>query len=75
MNILLTDIDECLTENAGCGQICTNTMGSFVCSCNQGFTLSSDGRNCTGKLQTYLSWQSHNLARIRDIIMHCDFRY
>ena len=52
VNILLTDIDECLTDNGGCGQVCTNTAGSFVCSCNQGFTLASDGRNCTGKLHT-----------------------
>lgn len=49
MNVDLTDLNECLSENGGCRQICTNTVGSYVCSCNEGFTLASDGHNCTGK--------------------------
>ena len=49
MNVDLTDLNECLTENGGCRQTCTNTVGSYVCSCNEGFTLASDRRNCTGK--------------------------
>ena len=40
------DIDECADNTDGCDQTCTNTMGSFVCSCDSGFTLSSDGRTC-----------------------------
>ncbi|CAK8671827.1 unnamed protein product [Clavelina lepadiformis] len=27
------DIDECAVNNGGCSDICTNTNGSFVCSC------------------------------------------
>ena len=26
--------------------MCSNTPGSFTCSCNPGFTLSTDGRSC-----------------------------
>ena len=44
-----SDINECQTNNGGCGQICNNTDGSFECSCNQGYSLSSDSTNCIGK--------------------------
>ena len=29
--------------------MCTNTQGSFECSCNSGYTLSVDGTTCIGK--------------------------
>ena len=52
-NILLNilwwlDNDECLTNNGGCSvnARCTNTRGSFYCTCNAGF--SGDGFMCTG---------------------------
>ena len=41
-----TDLNECSTSNGGCGQICTNSFGSFQCSCNSGFSLAADGRTC-----------------------------
>lgn len=28
--------------------MCTNTDGSYVCSCNVGYQLESDEHNCTG---------------------------
>jgi hypothetical protein len=43
-----TDIDECTADTDGCGQVCTNTDGSFTCSCNSGYTLDSNGRTCNG---------------------------
>ena len=42
-------MDECAADTDGCQQICTNTIGSFLCGCNTGFTLSVDGRTCSGK--------------------------
>ena len=42
------DIDECLSPDNGCEQICNNTVGSYVCSCMNGFTLNADGRTCDG---------------------------
>ena len=42
------DIDECIDENGGCSQTCTNTEGSFNCGCNSGFVLDDDGANCNG---------------------------
>ena len=45
-----TDVDECATNNGGCAQTCTNTVGSFVCSCPSGYTLASNGLTCDGEL-------------------------
>ncbi|XP_019614687.1 PREDICTED: uncharacterized protein LOC109462574 [Branchiostoma belcheri] len=43
---IVTDINECETNNGGCEQICTNTIGSFECSCRDGFLLAADGLTC-----------------------------
>ena len=45
----VVDINECNQGNGGCEQICTNTFGSYKCSCNDGYTLDFDGVSCTGK--------------------------
>ena len=45
----ITDIDECasnLTNN--CGQICINSFGSFMCSCERGFRLVRETGECQG---------------------------
>ena len=31
-----------------CDQICSNTLGSYTCSCVRGFRLAADGKSCTG---------------------------
>ena len=40
-------MNECSTNNGGCDHICTNTDGSFECSCNTGYSLTADGLTCT----------------------------
>ncbi|XP_019615701.1 PREDICTED: uncharacterized protein LOC109463369 [Branchiostoma belcheri] len=40
------DIDECSAANGGCDHVCTNTLGSFQCSCVDGFNLNVDGHSC-----------------------------
>jgi hypothetical protein len=46
---LLTDVNEC-TSRHGCGQICENTVGSYLCSCEEGFKLQlSDRKTCRRK--------------------------
>ena len=42
-----SDIDECATDNGGCGHYCTNTPGSYQCSCRDGYTLEED-YSCAG---------------------------
>ena len=44
------DINECESNTDNCNENadCTNTEGSFTCSCNPGYT--GDGVSCTSKL-------------------------
>lgn len=42
------DIDECLSQPEPCEQECTNNIGSFECTCNTGYRLQGNGRNCSG---------------------------
>jgi len=44
------DINECGSRNGGCAHVCTNTVGTFTCSCRTGFMLTSDQRSCVGKV-------------------------
>lgn len=47
----ISDTNEC--EQPGvCGPHgeCLNTDGSFHCVCEQGFSISADGRTCEGKI-------------------------
>jgi len=43
---LLVDKDECASNNGGCQHICKNTVGSYQCSCHNGFTLHDNQRDC-----------------------------
>ena len=45
-----TDVDECLTSTHNCDSnaACTNTVGSFFCTCSPGY--SGDGMICAGAL-------------------------
>ena len=58
------DIDECTisTDNCDSNAICTNTIGSFTCACNQGYR--GNGVNCNGM----------NNKKYRSSIMSC-YRY
>ncbi|KAI8508916.1 hypothetical protein Bbelb_127640 [Branchiostoma belcheri] len=40
------DVNECLTNNGQCDHRCTNTRGSFTCSCDTNFLLGPDMRTC-----------------------------
>ncbi|CAB4002694.1 multiple epidermal growth factor-like domains 6 [Paramuricea clavata] len=40
------DMDECKTQNGGCEHNCCNTVGGYYCTCNAGYTLQSDKKNC-----------------------------
>lgn len=44
--VFFTDKDECATDNGGCQHICKNTIGSYVCSCSNGYTLHENGHDC-----------------------------
>ena len=42
------DIDECEQGSDGCDHNCTNTVGSYLCMCMDGYELESDNHTCTG---------------------------
>ncbi|XP_026476669.1 tolloid-like protein 1 [Ctenocephalides felis] len=44
--VFFTDKDECATNNGGCQHECRNTVGSYVCSCHNGFTLHDNRHDC-----------------------------
>ena len=47
---ILSDIDECAVGMGGCAHNCNNTIGSFECSCRDGYELEEDGKTCRGEL-------------------------
>ncbi|XP_066300853.1 uncharacterized protein [Branchiostoma lanceolatum] len=44
-DLFCQDIDECLF-GIGCSQTCINSVGSYSCSCIEGFVLGGDGHGC-----------------------------
>ena len=48
------EIDECLLGIDACAQLCTNTIGGYACTCNAGYTISSNRLGCDGKWCTVL---------------------
>ena len=49
LNALSTPMDFQFHVPADCDQICTNTPGSYSCSCVGGYQLSSDAKSCEGE--------------------------
>ena len=53
MIILHIEIDECKqSPNGGCNHTCTNTDGSYYCSCHDGYVLGNDTSSCIGMCDT-----------------------
>ena len=48
----LAEIHECNQASHLCEQVCTNTNGSYQCSCNSGYSLSINRFSCSSKLMT-----------------------
>lgn len=52
-DLIYLDINECKLKGYCQGGQCTNTIGSYTCSCPPGFDLSSDGKQCLGITEEY----------------------
>jgi len=53
LQIMLTEINECLNNNGHCDHNCTNTPGSYYCTCNTGYQLHSDKHKCLGNANVW----------------------
>ena len=53
--VVITDIIECEDANGGCSQECNNEIGSFNCSCFEGYYLLADNSTCNGE---YIVWRT-----------------
>ena len=62
IHFTVSDIDECAdatTNNCDSNAMCTNTPGSFTCTCNQGYT--GNGTTCEGTDSNSVSCKSYTL--------------
>ncbi|ENN72173.1 hypothetical protein YQE_11228, partial [Dendroctonus ponderosae] len=44
--VFYSDLDECATDEGNCQHECVNTLGSYICTCHNGYTLHENGRDC-----------------------------
>ena len=52
-----TDVDECAEDTDECTQLCTDTEGSYFCSCEAGYDLAEDQHGCVGEIiKCTMSW-------------------
>ncbi|XP_066026864.1 uncharacterized protein [Pocillopora verrucosa] len=71
----LEDHDECISGNIACdvNAYCTNTVGSYYCTCKEGYT--GDGRSCSDVWTAYTQNPCKNnatcQARFTDRDYHC----
>ena len=60
-----TDVDECAAQgvdNCRDYATCNNTMGSFECTCDEGFT--EDGETCIGEYENHCQLHSTKCSSV-----------
>ena len=65
---VLLDINECMENNGNCSQLCNNTLGSYQCDCEGGYTLDTDQLTCNGMgfpllVNTYFGYATHGIEK------------
>ncbi|PVD36007.1 hypothetical protein C0Q70_02977 [Pomacea canaliculata] len=64
------DHDEC--QDHICAQLCSNTMGSFSCSCNNGYMLNDDKRTCSACPYLRYGFECRQMCQCNDREERCD---
>ncbi len=62
-HVSLTDINECAENNGGCNGECVNTVGSYKCSCLDGYKKDVVTSKCIGNIFT-LIFYFNELVRV-----------
>ena len=47
--LIISDTNQCATDNSGCDHTCTDLIPGYECSCDYGYVLENDGKTCSGK--------------------------
>ncbi|KAL4224218.1 EGF domain [Mactra antiquata] len=74
------DKNECTVLNGGCQDNCTNSFGSYYCSCHENKTLLDDGLSCQGDIYEVVNvFELYGISRqllshpcFEAFITHCD---
>ena len=71
IHILLyfVDVNECTEFLSGCDHNCTNSIGSFSCSCKDGYVLHDNQRSCIGKIFMVLII-THFVSDVNECLTH-----
>lgn len=73
--IIITDINECLTNNGSCSHTCTNTPGSYYCTCPTGYVLQLNNHDClkskyvSNKVQLRMTWSQRFFTKFIHMYM------
>lgn len=67
------DVNECLSGLGLCEQLCTNTVGSYTCSCIPAYSLTSNLLSCLGKSRVDADSQAALIGITKNIIIN--YRY
>lgn len=72
----MLDVNECSSSNGSvCEQICTDTVGGYVCSCREGYNVTGVRNNgCESKLicHCYCFMQRENRDTNSSTVFHCN---
>ena len=58
------DTDECAGEDHDCVHKCINTVGSYYCDCNDGYTFSYNGVDCVGGSTVEVQESTHTKSTV-----------
>ena len=72
---MYTDIDECIVGLDGCDHNCTNTVGSYYCTCMDGYVLEADNHTCEGEGQQQITFSNELINCVTNIHAYIGFWY
>lgn len=62
VTFVAADIDECAEGTDLCDHDCSNTNGSYTCSCQTGYIIDEDGYDCDGTIYIKSTYSSGTIS-------------